>query len=248
MPEVVIDGRFCGPPGSANGGYAAGTAAVFVDASAVSVRLHAPPPLDVRFEVVDRGDSVALARGGQVIVEARAGTLEADPPQPLSYAAAERAATRYPWLDEHPYEDCFVCGPARRSGDGLRIFCGESNGGDVFAGVWTPDDSVVTDGGLVDPRVEWAVLDCPTGIATIPLVGDDELVLLGTLTAAFEGPARPGEPHVVVARPIGRDGRKLHSVAALFTAAGELVGRSEAVWVIVPPGTVPDTRVVSRQA
>jgi len=240
--EVVIDSRFCGPPGSANGGYAAGTAAGFVDAPVVSARLLAPPPLDTPLEVIDEGDGIRLVNGDTVVVEARPGALDLEPPPPVSVAEAERAATRYVWFDEHPYERCFVCGPARRPHDGLRIFCGELNGGDVLAGVWTPDESVLTDEGVVDPRVEWAALDCPTGIATIAMNDEDDLVLVGTLTTSFERPARPGETHVVLAWPIGRDGRKLHSAAALFTGSGDLVGMSRAVWIIIPPGTVPDTR------
>ncbi|WP_324274811.1 hypothetical protein [Blastococcus brunescens] len=46
METLAVAGRFCGPPGTANGGYLAGRLAPLVDSPAVSVRLRRPIPLD----------------------------------------------------------------------------------------------------------------------------------------------------------------------------------------------------------
>ncbi|MGY1762195.1 hypothetical protein ACI79G_08815 [Geodermatophilus sp. SYSU D00779] len=46
MPALTVPARFCGPPGTADGGWLAGTPAALVDAPAVSVRLRRPVPLD----------------------------------------------------------------------------------------------------------------------------------------------------------------------------------------------------------
>lgn len=47
---ILIDRRYCGPPNSANGGYAAGRLAAFVDGTA-EVTLRRPPPLDTALNV-----------------------------------------------------------------------------------------------------------------------------------------------------------------------------------------------------
>ncbi len=47
---MVIDKRFCGPPGSGNGGYVCGRLSQFIDAPAVTVRLLLPVPLDTELK------------------------------------------------------------------------------------------------------------------------------------------------------------------------------------------------------
>jgi len=43
---------------------------------------------------------------------------------------------------EHPFPTCFVCGPDRRPGDGLRILVGPVAGRDLSANVWYPDEAL----------------------------------------------------------------------------------------------------------
>lgn len=82
----------------------------------------------------------------------------------------------------------------------------------------------------------WGALDCPGGIAT-DLLGDVGLILLGRLTVDIREPVKAELPHIVQAWPTGRDGRKLHTANALFTADGKLCAVSRAVWIEVPAKT-----------
>ena len=234
MAEVVIARRFCGPPASANGGYACGLVAGLLDGRA-QVTLRAPPPLDRPLAVRREGpraslwDDDVLVAEGEVVVVALAA-----PPAPVGLEEAGRAADRYEWRHEHPYPTCFVCGPRRAPGDGLRIFPGPVTGRALYAAPWRPGADLAGPDGAVRPEFAWAALDCPSGLVTNTF-GRLGRVLLGRLTAELGRPARAGEDHVLTAWPARRDGRKLHTGSALFTAAGELLGSAEAVWIEVEP-------------
>lgn len=226
---LVIDPRFHGPPASANGGYAAGRLAGFVDADTVEVTLRAPPPLGRELRVERTGDGAATLHDGDVLVaEARPGRLDLDVPAPVPFEEAAAAGERFPFRDDHPFPTCFVCGPQREAGDGLRIFTGPAR--DVHAGAWTPDGSLAGPDGVVAPEYVWAALDCPS---CTPVADPGVPILLGRITARLEGEVRAGEPHVVVAWPLEVDGRKRRAGAALFTAGGERRGVAEALWIEV---------------
>jgi hypothetical protein len=120
-----------------------------------------------------------------------------------------------------PFADCFGCGPDRPGG--LRVAVGPT-GGDTFAGVWTPPAAA----GDLPARYVWAALDCPTGLVHLAAGGT---TLLGRITLAQHRAAGAGEPHVIVARATGSERRKRFSVAALYTAGGDLVAHAAAVWI-----------------
>lgn len=234
MPEaVVIDERFCGPPNSANGGYACGLAAQAIDGPA-SVTLRVPPPLG-RALAVERGEDgqVSLVDGDIVVANARPSTVHVRVPEPVSLADARSASSRYPWRDRHPYPTCFVCGPAREADDGLSIFPGPVDGRPLYAAPWTPDTSLEGSDGTVRNEFIWAALDCPSGIVT-DLFGAVGRILLGRLDADLRGAAvKTGSPYVVVAWPLTCDGRKLHTASALLTDRGEVCAVARAVWIEV---------------
>src|SRR5688500_4690219 len=118
-----ISRRFRGPPESANGGYACGAVAGLLQGDVEST-LRMPPPLE-RDLAEERGEGRAVLRDGDAIVaEAVATTLAIEPPPPVAFEDAERAAERYRWYVDHPWPGCFVCGPDREPGDGLRLFPG----------------------------------------------------------------------------------------------------------------------------
>ena len=229
---VVIGERFCGPPGSANGGYACAMAARAIDGPA-EVTLRVPPPLDRPLTVEQTDGGVSLLDGDVLVAQARPAVVDVEVPEPVSFAEAERAAARYPWRDEHPYPTCFVCGPEREPGDGLCIFPGPVEGRELYAASWTPDGSLADDDGTVRDEFVWGALDCPGGIVT-DLFGDVGLILLGRLAADLRAPVRAGAPHVVQAWPVSRDGRKLRTASAVFTADGSLCAVARAVWIEVP--------------
>lgn len=236
MAETVTIGeRFCGPPESANGGYACGLAARGIDGPA-EVTLRVPPPLGRALTVAEGEDGrVSLLDGDVVVAEARPGTVDVAVPDPVSLDQALSASSRYPWRDRHPYPTCFVCGPEREAEDGLSVFPGPVDGRPLYAAAWTPDASLGGSDGTARPEIVWAALDCPSGIVT-DRFGAVGRILLGRLSADLRGaPVDTGSPHVVVAWTLDRDGRKLHTASALFTADGRICASARAVWIEVRP-------------
>jgi hypothetical protein len=219
--QVTINGRFNGPEGSANGGYTCGLVAELAGADqAVEVTLRVPPPLDRPLDVDRDGDRLRLVDGERVVAEAAPTEIELEVPQPPTFEVAKQASARYPGFDEHAFPTCFVCGPERTHGDGLRVFAGPVGDG-RFASPWTPQE--------VDPKFVWAALDCPGAIAVgFPDRGE---TLLGRFAAEVDELPTVGERCVVVAWPLGEDGRKLFAGTALFGEDGRPLARARATWI-----------------
>jgi hypothetical protein len=230
MSEVKIDPRFCGPAQSANGGYACGLLAVEI-AGPAEVTLRAPPPLGRHLLSQTREDGTAVLLDGEAVVaEARPTTLEGTVPAPVTSDQALRASQRYEWIDEHPYPRCFVCGPQRDPGDGLRIFPGPVEGRELYACTWTPDESLGDALRRVRPEFVWAALDCPSGIVTNRF-GEIGMLLLGRLAVELLEPVPVGEICVVTAWTVAREGRKLDTGSALFDVEGVLLASGRARWI-----------------
>jgi len=226
--QVIIAPRFCGPPRSGNGGYCCGLVAAAMP-GAVEVTLRRPPPLD-RALRLEHGDGAVLYDGDDVVVEARPARFALDVPAPPSFEAAEAMSREFGGFARHPFPTCFVCGPARAPGDGLRIFPGGSPGDGPIGAAWVPDRSLAGAGGRVRPEFLWAALDCPGYFA---VSGAGETALLGRMTAEIDLAVVPGERCVVIAWPITRSGRKLHAGTALYDASGALRGRASQTWITV---------------
>ena len=242
MPSVTIDKRFCGPPNSANGGYACGLLAKAMGGSA-EVTLRAPPPLGRPLELIKAADGGAELRdGARVIGTARKARLDLSQIPVATFAEAEDAARRSRADDSNGYfRSCFVCGPARRAGDGLRIFVGplaaRSAGVPVLAGPWVPYPDLAGEDGRVATEFVWAALDCPAGFACIAALRREmqgtEAILLGRMRAEIRECPRPGDRCVLTAWPTGGDGRKLFANSALIGAEGEILAVAQSTWVIV---------------
>lgn len=227
MAAVAIDPRFCGPPGSGNGGYVCGLVAAAAG-EPVAVRLRRPPPLGVPLELSAAGDQLQLTQAGEVIAEARPDPVEIEVPAPPDHAEAVIASLGYVGFHGHPFPGCFVCGPKRMAGDGLRIFVGPVAGGRAVAAPWVPDGSLADARGLIRPEFLWAALDCPGCFAT-PMAG--RLALLGELAARLERPLAAGEPCVVFAWERGSEGRKHFAGTAIVGPGGDIVARAAATWI-----------------
>ncbi len=217
MTFLVVDRRFRGPAGSGNGGYTCGLVAQQVDGPTVEVTLRTPPPLDTPL----RWDEGKLFDGDVLVAEARAAELDLDLPEPVAFAAARAAEAARPPDDDHPFPNCFVCGPARDDGLGLRPT--PLGDGRVVA-TWVPD--------TVTPELVWASLDCPGAFA-----GDPEqargLSVLGRLVAHVEALPAPGDELVVVAWPLpGGEGRRFLAGTALFDGDRPLAW-AKATWFVV---------------
>ena len=218
---VTFDRRFRGPLTSANGGYACGTLAGHVDAHEVEVTLRLPPPLDRPLLVRREDDAAVLLDGDALVAEARPFEVALAPPEPVSVAEAERAVTRHVPIGLDVFGECFVCG-VRDEADGLGIYAGPVEGRDgVHAAPWTPRES--------SPALVWAAIDCP-GAYAVGTPGRGEMVL-GRMTARVLRVPESGEPCVVVAWPLGEDGRKLYAGTALLAEDGDLLAVARQVWI-----------------
>jgi hypothetical protein len=219
METLTIDARFNGPDGSANGGYTCGRIAALLGGAA-EVTLRSPPPLERALAVERDGDGLRILDGATLIAEAMPGSVELDVSDPPSWVDAERARARYPGFAEHAFPRCFVCGPDREPGDGLRIFAGPLGDG-RFAATWQPNE--------VRPELVWAALDCPGAIAVgFPDRGE---TLLGRFAVTIDELPQTGECCIVLAWPLGEDGRKLDAGTALFGEDGRALATARATWI-----------------
>lgn len=274
VSELIVPSRFNGPPSSGNGGWTAGLLAGALSPDlppdgrhpgdhsgpdsgdapedrsgpwpAIEVSLRQPPPLDTRMHVEPSdGGGVVASFGGAVIASARPvdDTLtEVDTVPP---AEARAARERYAGLGSHPFPTCFVCGPERAEGDGLRIFGGrvdDVDGRARMASTWTPHPSLAEDyHAYVDdvPRASlaaaWAALDC-IGAWSGDL--EDRMLVLGRMTARVDALPAIGEEHVVVGADRGQEGRKTFTASTLHDSDGRIVGSAEHVWIAIDPDSL----------
>ena len=227
MTTLSIADRFQGPPNSGNGGYVCGLVAATVQAD-LKVRLLMPPPLDTPLGLVREGDGDwVLASAAGPVARGAAGLLELDVPSPPRYVQAVWASQHYPGFREHAFPDCFVCGPHRRRGDGMRIFPGMLDTG-IVAAPWLPPDTLDAGDGKVAVEFHWAALDCPGYFA---VSGSRRVMLLGELQAHIDRRVHVGEPCTVIGWKIGAEGRKHQAGTAIFDEDGELCARGRATWL-----------------
>jgi hypothetical protein len=235
---VVIDERFNGPADSANGGYTCGLVAAEIDGPA-EVTLRSPPPLGRELALERDGERALLMDGEQLVAEGVAVEPDWEAPPAVSADTAAAAVPGSPFLARpRPFLTCFVCGPDRPAHDGLEIYPGPVDGGELHAGTWIPDRGLAGDDGAVRPEIVWAGLDCPTSgpIANWHEPGEAlRPVVLGRLAVNLIAPVKTEREHVVVAWPIAIDGRKRQAGAALFTADGELLASARALWIELKP-------------
>ena len=226
---IVIGRRLRGPPQSGNGGYVCGMLARAAG-SLLTVRLMRPPPLERPLEIREDQENsrILLMDGGEPVASGRPGTCELDVPEAPSYAEAMAAARGYEGFREHAYPGCFVCGPERGRGDGMRIFASAIAGRDLCAAPWLPDASLAGADGKVLPEFMWAALDCPGFFATgMARLGP----LLGEFTARIDRRVHVNEACVVIGWATGHEGRKHHTGAAVFDDDGEPCARATATWI-----------------
>jgi hypothetical protein len=216
-----IASRYCGPPGSANGGITCGKVAAYLAAPVAQVTLRRPPPLDTDLRVDAAGESVRLWDGEHLVAEAVAGEVDVTAPPAVDVATATAAAERYAGLSDHPFPGCFTCGTDRQPPEALGVHPGPV-GPDHVAAVWTPASH--------DRAVVWAALDCPGGWAT-DLPGRP--MVLGRMSLRLDAEPVTGEPHVVQGWVERTDGRKTHCGTSLRDADGRLLALAQQTWIAV---------------
>ncbi|MCU0989025.1 MAG: hypothetical protein MUE63_05440 [Xanthomonadales bacterium] len=241
LATLRIDSRFRGPPRSGNGGYVCGRLAEFIEGDC-RVRLLRPPPLDRELTVVADAHGASLMNGEQVVAQAQPQALELTLPAPVSLAEARALSPRFRGFEAHAFHSCFVCGPERAAGDGLRIFPGATDDGSRVASPWRPDPGLAGADGFVRSRYVWAALDCPSGWAYLHPGG--RVAVLGQFAAHIEMPVPVEEDLVVIGWPIidpaddpsADVGRKHRCGSALFDAEGRPLAWAAATWFDVDPG------------
>jgi hypothetical protein len=229
VPTITVERRFSGPPGCANGGYFAGLVARHA-ADVLRVRIEKPVPLQVPLEVHGGpGGTLELQHGGQVIASAEPVALELEVPQPPDYLQALEASRHFIGFNQHAFPACFVCGPDRSRGDGLRIFAGALAGHtDQVAGTWVPDGSLSAGDGKVRAEFMSAALDCPGYYAAR---SDGVPMLLGEFSAHIDRCVHIDEPCILLAWRLEVSGRKYQVGTALFDEEGNLCARARALWI-----------------
>ena len=238
MAELRVPGRFRGPPGVANGGVASGSLAALLGGVA-EVTLRRPVPLDRPLPVRGDGEGTLVVEdGGVLLAEARPAKVAVEPPAvpaAVTPQAAQAAAGRSRYYDDPVFPGCFVCGPARATGDGLRIFPGRVAGRALWAAPWTPEETVGGADGRVRAEVVWAALDCPSGIAAAEAADlpAGTAAVLGRMAATVAELPRPCDRCRVVAWPLAGDGRKLHAGSALLGPDGAVLAAARTVWITV---------------
>ncbi|MEM7502847.1 MAG: hypothetical protein AAF417_12420 [Pseudomonadota bacterium] len=232
-----IERRFLGPPNSANGGYVCGRIAAHIDGDA-EVTLVRPPPLDCPLVVRrDGNDKVSLWNQDIRLCSAKLTEVQIEPFAIPTLEQAAAAASRTFPAERHPLPTCFVCGPLRDFGDGLRVHAGPLDDNDPewrgsLAAVWVPDAGLGDESGLVRAEFVWAALDCPTGYAISSSEGM-RITLLGRQSVSVRRLPEVETPCIVLSRAVGCEGRKHFAEAALVSPDGTLFALCRAVWIEV---------------
>jgi hypothetical protein len=150
----------------------------------------------------------------------------------VEFKDAMKAAQASPAFKNHPFPTCFVCGPQRKEGDGLRIFPGQIESVQaqhLFAAPWVPAADLADGSGRVRDEFLWAALDCPTGFAGgFPY---ERKLVTGRLGARLIAPVHAGEKCILVSWRTGVDGRKHHAAAVLLGGDGEVRAQAKATWI-----------------
>lgn len=227
--HITISDRFSGPDGSANGGYMCGALAEAITFDP-EITLRRPMPLSTPATLTSGHARALLTCAGEVVAEALARKLDAALPVAVSFEQAVAASASFLGFREHGYPNCFVCGPARRGNQGMRVFAGplaEKSG--LVAAPWVPASDLADENGSVLERFVWAALDCPgafavTGRRWRPL-------LLGRFAARITRRVVRGERYVLMGWPLTSEGRKHKAGTAIFDAAGDACAYAEALWI-----------------
>jgi len=218
---LTLPRRFRGPLTSANGGYASGRLAAFVDADAVEVTLRLPPSLDTSLEVRVERELARLYEGDALVAEARPVELDLEPPRVPSLAEADAAAARHVRVGDERFRECFSCG-IRPDWDGLEIHAGPVAGSEpLHAAPWDVRESAA--------ELVWAAIDC-SGAYAVGAAGRGDVVLGRMAARVYRLPA-VGDRCVVVAWPLGEDGRKLYAGTALFSEDGAPLALARQTWI-----------------
>lgn len=229
-----IKNRFNGPPNSAHGGVACGVFAAALNSRSATVRLLSPPPLDVELTVEADGANFLVTGPDGPVAQVRKHAPTEDF-EPLTVRTTEDMKTaRQQWIDhfwpKSFFPTCFACGHLRSAGDGLELYAGQVPDTNLAAAYWIPDDSLAHEGKLPDWML-WAVVDCPSGAALLSELTEGSTMMLGELALQILESPVVGERYQVIARSVGREGRRLLSDVAILDEDNGYLARGTATWI-----------------
>lgn len=236
---LTIAPQYNGPPRCGQGGYVSGSLALCLSKTEpVSARLHLPTPLGTPLHVKTSHDEALLMAEDKLLVTASlAAPLNhiVPPPCPPHDAVVKASALYRGHEDGALFTTCFVCGAARKDCDGMHVFAGPLDPQTkdeigVVASHWTPALKHCDKNGMVFPQMIWAALDCPGFFAGYP---KGKLALLAQFTCEIIKPLNGKDRATIVGWPINIDGRKSKVGTALYDQSGDLVAKTEGLWVEV---------------
>jgi hypothetical protein len=167
----------------------------------------------------NRDGRVLLLDGDELVAEARAAPVDLEPPAPVALADAASARSRHVRGADEEFNECYVCGVRE---DGLEVRVGPVAGREALHAA--PVE--LRESG---PEFVWAAIDC-AGAYAVGAEGRGDIVL-GRMTARVDQVPDVGEECVVVAWPLGEDGRKLFAGTALWSAGGVLMAVARQTWI-----------------
>jgi hypothetical protein len=220
--------RYCGPAGSGNGGYVAGSLARRTQQPVVEVTLRAAAPLERELTVSSGADSWSMHAGTELIATARAAELDLALPEIAPWAQVRAVLASYVAPRPHPAPICFVCGNARPRPDGLQLRVMRVRSGAPLTGIWRAPAEFGTGTGSIGTEIVWAALDCPGGMA---LLDPQQPMVTGRMTVRIDAPIMADTDYLIAAWRIGHEGRKHYAGTAICTPAGTVCAIARSVWI-----------------
>ncbi|MFG1665408.1 hypothetical protein [Streptomyces sp. Y7] len=228
---IVVPELYVGYPEVAFGGYVAGVLAERSGAGTVRVDFRGPVPVEVPVRIAETAqEGVELGEAERPLAAARPAELRLDVPAAPAWDEADAAARRFRAAPPSGVVDCFGCG-LRTADRGLRVHGTPVPDLGLVASAWIPSPSFADADGLLPPELIWGALDCPGHWAGRFLGTLRPGAVTASLTGTVLRPVVAGEPYISYAWLVSESGRKHTMGVALATAAGELCGLSEALWI-----------------
>jgi len=227
---VVPPGR-TGAGGAANGGYLCGMLASRVPDHRPAagrrpvVTLLEPVPVGSALTVSDAGRHHVVEAGDRLLATVAWASATIPGLPRVSPVQARAASAGYLGRQDHPFPDCFACGPARVE-DGLLLTPGPVEPG-LVACSWVPKGAAESP---VPAEVVWSALDCAAG-----WTGDARVrpAVLTRMTAEIVEPVPTGVEVVVVAGRVGENGRTVTNASSLLDPDGQVLARALTTWTFL---------------
>lgn len=226
--SLQIAKRFNGPPNSGNGGYTAGLIASKLN-FIPEVTLRQPPPLERPMQLNVQTDNAVLMHQDILVAEAKVTDFQLTIPPVVSYAETITAIQKSKTYDAVLLPNCFVCGSARKKGDGLCIYPGNV-GPQKVAAPWIPYENLGDEFGNVKTPFIWSALDCPGAWA---IQESSQFYLLGRMAAKEVQPIKINETYTVMGWVLSTEGRKTWTGTAIYDKAGKVCAFAKATWISV---------------